>query len=151
MRGPPSRACSGRGGRCWSAVAGSAAGRRAERPEPRDAAGWARDNGVTLGAVTLIVIQLLWMGTLLARSYFRQDDYFNFDRALASGFTWKYLMLLSAGHMAPLGFAISWVLARARAVQLAAHLHRHPGPGRGRVLSRCCASCGPCSATGQRS
>jgi hypothetical protein len=67
---------------------------------------------VTLGAVTLIVIQLLWMGTLLARSYFRQDDYFNFDRALASGFTWKYLMLLSAGHMAPLGFAISWVLAR---------------------------------------
>ena len=85
---------------------------RGERPEPRDAAGWARDNGVTLGAVTLIVIQLLWMGTLLARSYFRQDDYFNFDRGLASGFTWKYLMLLSAGHMAPLGFAISWVLAR---------------------------------------
>ena len=83
-----------------------------ERPEPRDAAGWARDNGVTLGAVTLIVIQLLWMGTLLARSYFRQDDYFNFDRALSSGLTWKYLMLLNAGHMAPLGFAISWVLAR---------------------------------------
>lgn len=83
-----------------------------ERPEPRDAAGWARDNGVTLGAVTLIVIQLLWMGTLLARSYFRQDDYFNFDRALSSGLTWKYLMLLSAGHMAPLGFGISWVLAR---------------------------------------
>jgi hypothetical protein len=82
-----------------------------ERSEPRDAAGWVRDNGVTLGAVTLIVIQLLWMGTLLARSYFRQDDYFNFDRALASGFGWKYLMLLSAGHMAPLGFAISWVLA----------------------------------------
>jgi hypothetical protein len=67
---------------------------------------------VTLGAVTLIVIQLLWMGTLLARSYFRQDDYFNFDRALATGFSWKYLMLVSAGHMAPLGFAISWVLAR---------------------------------------
>lgn len=83
-----------------------------ERAEPRDAAGWARDNGVTLGAVTLIVIQLLWMATLLARSYFRQDDYFNFDRALAAGFSWKYLMLLSAGHMAPLGFAISWVLAR---------------------------------------
>ena len=34
-------------------------------------------NGVTLGAVTLIVIQLLWMGTLLARSYFRQDDDFS--------------------------------------------------------------------------
>ena len=89
---------------------------------------------MTLGAVTLIVIQLLWMGTLLARSYFRQDDYFNFDRALATGFSWKYLMLLSAGHMAPLGFAISWVLARAGAVQLAAHLHRHPGPRRGGLL-----------------
>ena len=25
----------------------------------------------------------------------------NFDRALADGFTWKYLMLVSAGHMAP--------------------------------------------------
>jgi hypothetical protein len=93
---------------------GKAGGKRpgGERPEPRDAARWARDNGVTLGAVTLIVIQLLWMGTLLARSYFRQDDYFNFDRALATGFTWKYLMLVSAGHMAPLGFAISWLLAR---------------------------------------
>ncbi len=42
--------------------------------EPREAAEWLRSNGVTLTAVTLIGIQLLWMGDLLAHSYFRQDD-----------------------------------------------------------------------------
>ena len=87
--------------------------RTGDRPEPRDAGSWLRDNSVTLAAVTLVVIQLLWMGALLNHSYFRQDDYFNFDRALSSGFTWKYLTLVSAGHMAPLGFALSWVLAKA--------------------------------------
>jgi hypothetical protein len=81
-------------------------------PEPRDAGSWLREHSVTLAAATLVTIQLLWMGALLNHSYFRQDDYFNFDRALSSGFTWKYLTLVSAGHMAPLGFAISWVLAK---------------------------------------
>lgn len=65
-----------------------------------------------MAAVTLIVIQLFWLTDLLTRAYFRQDDYFNFDRALAEGFTWKYLMLVSAGHMAPFAFAMSWLLAR---------------------------------------
>lgn len=78
---------------------------------PQDELRWLREHWVTLAAVTLITIQLLWMGSLLAHSYFRQDDYFNFDRALASGLSWNYLMLVSAGHMAPLGFAISWALA----------------------------------------
>jgi hypothetical protein len=63
--------------------------------------------------VTLIAIQLLWMGALLARSYFRQDDYITFDRALDHGLTWNSLTLVSTGRMAPLGFAISWALARA--------------------------------------
>jgi len=71
-----------------------------------------RDNWVTLTAAALIAIQLLWMAALLSRAYFRQDDFFDFDRALAMGFTWKYLMLVSGGHLAPLGFALSWVLAR---------------------------------------
>ena len=83
-----------------------------EPQDPQDAAAWLRDHGVTMAAVTLLAVQLLWMATLLARCYFRQDDYFNFDRALASGLTWNYLMQVSAGHMAPLGFALSWVLAR---------------------------------------
>lgn len=82
------------------------------RPEPRDAAEWLRAHGVTLAAVTLIAVQLCWNAALLGHSYFRQDDYFTFDRALASGFTWKYLMFVDAGHMSPLGFAIAWVLAR---------------------------------------
>src|SRR5450432_571270 len=86
--------------------------RAAGRPEPRDAGSWLREHSVTLAAATLVAIQLLWMGALLNHSYFRQDDYFNFDRALSSGFTWKYLTLVSAGHMAPLGFAISWALAK---------------------------------------
>ena len=79
--------------------------------EAGSATGWLRDNKVTLIAATLIAIQLLWMAALLSRSYFRQDDFYNFDRALADGFTWKYLMLVSAGHMAPLGFATSLLLA----------------------------------------
>jgi hypothetical protein len=97
-------------------AAGSApagAGGTAAPEETGSATGWLRDNKVTLVAATLIAIQLLWMAALLSRSYFRQDDFYNFDRALADGFTWKYLMLVSAGHMAPLGFAVSWVLAHA--------------------------------------
>jgi hypothetical protein len=87
------------------------AGGTAAPAETGSATGWLRDNRVTLVAAALIAIQLLWMAALLSRSYFRQDDFYNFDRALADGFTWKYLMLVSAGHMAPLGFAVSWVLA----------------------------------------
>ena len=83
-----------------------------ERAEPPDAPDWLRSHGVTVAALTMIAIQLVWMAVLLAQSYFRQDDYFNFDRALANGLTWKYLMQVNAGHMAPLGFAMSWVLAR---------------------------------------
>jgi hypothetical protein len=82
------------------------------RPGPRDAAEWLRTNGVTLAAVTLIAIQLWWKAALLAHSYFLQDDYRFLDRALAYGFSWKYLMWVEAGHLLPLGFAIAWVLAR---------------------------------------
>ena len=86
--------------------------RHGERPEPQEASGSIGLNGVTQAALTLIAIQLIWMAALLARSYFRQDDYFNFDRALADGFTWKYLMQVNAGHMAPFAFAMSWLLAQ---------------------------------------
>jgi hypothetical protein len=92
--------------RTWRAML-----RPVHRPGPAGAAGRGGVNGTTLAAVTLITIQLLWMAALLTHSYFRQDDYFNFDRALADGFTWKYLMLVSAGHMAPFAFAMSWLLA----------------------------------------
>ena len=84
----------------------------ADLAEPREAADWLRGHGVTLAAVTLIAIQLLWMGDLLAHSYFRQDDYSYLYRGLDSGFGWKYLMWEDAGHLQPLGMALAWVLAR---------------------------------------
>ncbi len=83
-----------------------------EPAEPREAADWLRGHGVTLAAVTLIAIQLLWMGDLLAHSYFRQDDFSYLYRGLDSGFGWKYLMWEDAGHLQPLGMALAWVLAR---------------------------------------
>ncbi len=83
-----------------------------EPAEPREAAEWLRSNGVTLAAVTLIAIQLLWMGDLLAHSYFRQDDFSYLYGGLESGFGWKYLTFEDAGHLQPLGMALAWVLAR---------------------------------------
>ncbi len=82
------------------------------RPEPRDAADWFRAHGVTLAAVTLIGIQLWWKAALLAHSYFRQDDFSYLDHALAGGLRWKYLMFVDAGHLMPLGLAITWAAAR---------------------------------------
>jgi len=83
-----------------------------EPAQPREAAEWLRGNGVTLAAVTLIAIQLLWTGALLAHFYFRQDDYSYLYRGLDSGFGWKYLVWEDAGHLQPLGMALAWVLAR---------------------------------------
>jgi hypothetical protein len=86
--------------------------RQDERPEPQDAAEWLRNNGVTVAALTLIAIQLVWMGVLLAHAYFLQDDYRFMDRAVAQGFNWSYLMWVEGGHLLPLGTAIAWALAR---------------------------------------
>jgi hypothetical protein len=83
-----------------------------ERPEPQDAREWLRKHGVTVAALALIAIQLVWMAVLLAHSYFRQDDFRFLDRALVHGFTWSYLMWVEAGHLLPLSFAIAWVMAR---------------------------------------
>ena len=100
------------GKRVMDPLTGLRSGAAIEPAEPREAAEWLRGNGVTLAAVTLIAIQLLWMGDLLAHSYFRQDDYSYLYRALDSGFGWKYLMWEDAGHLQPLGMALAWVLAR---------------------------------------
>src|SRR6266516_5549886 len=85
---------------------------RDERPEPRDASEWLRKNGVTVAALTLIAIQLVWMAVLLAHSYLRQDDFRLLDRGLAHGLNWSYLMWVDAGHLLPLGFAVAWAMAR---------------------------------------
>ena len=83
-----------------------------ERPEPLDAPDWLRKHGVTVAALTLIAIQLVWTAVLLAHSYFRQDDFRYLDRALADGLNWSYLMWVDAGHLLPLGFAVAWAMAR---------------------------------------
>jgi len=62
------------GKRVADPMTGSRSDAAIDPAEPREAAEWLRSNGVTLAAVTLIGIQLLWMGDLLAHSYFRQDD-----------------------------------------------------------------------------
>ena len=82
------------------------------QPEPKDAAEWLRDHGVTVAALTMIAIELVWMAVLLSRSYFLQDDYRFFDRAVTQGFNWSYLMWVEAGHLLPFGTALAWVLAR---------------------------------------
>ena len=79
---------------------------------PQDPAVWLREHGVTLAALTLMAVQLLWMASLLNRAYFRQDDYYYLDRALTHGLSWPYLTMVDAGHLLPAGFAIAWVLAR---------------------------------------
>lgn len=81
-------------------------------PEPREATEWLRAHGVTLAAVALIAAQLWWKATLLAHSYFRQDDYQYLGRATDNGLGWKYLMQVDDGHLAPIGMALNWVLAR---------------------------------------
>ena len=83
-----------------------------EPGEPQQASEWLRAHGVTLAAVALIVAQLWWKAALLAHSYFRQDDYQYLGRALDSGLGWKYLMQVNDGHLAPIGMALNWGLAR---------------------------------------
>jgi hypothetical protein len=85
---------------------------RESTPGPQDVSEWFRAKGVTVTAVTLMAIELVWMAALLAHSYFEQDDYHSLDWALTHGFTWSYLMRVESGHMLPLGYAIIWVMAR---------------------------------------
>jgi hypothetical protein len=80
---------------------------------PLDASRLLTRRAVTGVAAILIVVQLLVMGSLLAHAYLRQDDYFTFDRALTGELSWGNLTALMAGHLSPLGFALSWLLAHA--------------------------------------
>jgi hypothetical protein len=73
---------------------------------------WLRRNAVILAGLALIAVQLWWKGALLTHFFFRQDDFQYGDRALASGFSWHYLMYVDAGHLQPGNFALVWVLAR---------------------------------------
>jgi hypothetical protein len=73
---------------------------------------WARRRQVVLGGLVLIAAQLAWKGFFLTHFFFRQDDFHYLDRALDSGFSWRYLSYVGSGHLQPGTFAITWVLAR---------------------------------------
>jgi hypothetical protein len=72
----------------------------------------ARRHGVTLAAVGMIAVQLVWKAVVLGHFYFWQDDFDYFDRALEHGLSWQYLTTLQAGHLDPGPFTLSWVLSR---------------------------------------
>lgn len=71
-----------------------------------------RSRAVTVAALTLMAIQLIWMTALLTHTFFRQDDYFYLYRGFRSGMGWHYLMWEDAGQLMPFGMALFWVLAK---------------------------------------
>jgi hypothetical protein len=78
--------------------------------DPGEAVEWVRRNSVALAAVALVVVQLWWKARLLSHFYFRQDDFQYMDRALASGFSLKYLFTIEGGHFMPAGLAMAWMI-----------------------------------------
>lgn len=81
--------------------------------EPADAGEWLREHFVTVAAVAMIVVQLWWKAVLLGHTYLRQDDFRFLDHGAFSGLSWNYLNSVNAGHLMPLGRAVSWLTARA--------------------------------------
>lgn len=91
--------------------------RQGEAPEVIDwaaLAAWVRvrDRGVMLGALVLIVAQLIWKSVFLGHFYFRQDDFHVIELALSHSFGWSYLTFVGAGHLIPGVYAVAWVVAR---------------------------------------
>jgi hypothetical protein len=76
------------------------------------ASSWLRANSVVIAGLALIAASLWWKAILLSHSFFRFDDYIYLQRAFQSGFTWKYLMWMDAGHLLPIGTAIAWFEVR---------------------------------------
>lgn len=65
-----------------------------------------------LSALVVLVVTAAWRGTLLAGSYFNQDDYYLTTRALGvEQWSWSYLMDPVAGHVMPLQHATYWLVA----------------------------------------
>lgn len=78
------------------------------------ARGWraAWSGGTAVGAVVLLLAQLVWRASYLVQGYFTQDDFLMLHlggtQALAPG----YLMQAYSGHLFPGGFLIAYVQAR---------------------------------------
>jgi hypothetical protein len=82
-------------------------------PASREVMQWVREHWIMMAALALIAAELWLKGAVLAHSYFRQDDFAFFDRALDSRLNWSFLMRVYNGHMMPGSMAFVWVLARA--------------------------------------
>ena len=84
----------------------------ADVTEWADVANWVRRRSLVVAGLGMIVAQLTWKGLFLSHFFFWQDDYHFLDLARDSGFGWKFLTTVLAGHLIPGPLAISWVLAR---------------------------------------
>ena len=68
---------------------------------------------VSVAAVIMIVVQLVWKAGFLSHFYFRQDDIHFTEIALRSTLGWKYLSYVGSGHLHPGVLLIVWIMARA--------------------------------------
>jgi hypothetical protein len=81
----------------------------------RSAAGRLRTNGVALGAVVMIVLELAWKAQFLSTLYFRQDDFHDLELAVEHSFNWSYLTFIGSGHLIIGLRAIAWFMVRVSA------------------------------------
>ncbi len=80
------------------------------QPGERRRSPWLGVQGIS--ALLVLVVTAGWRGTLLAGSFFNQDDYYLTSRAFAeTTWSWSYLMEPVAGHVMPLQHATYWLVA----------------------------------------
>lgn len=79
----------------------------------RSAAGWLRTRAVALGAIVMIVLELVWKAQFLSTLYFRQDDFHDLELAVEHSFNWSYLTFIGSGHLIIGLRAIAWFMVRA--------------------------------------
>lgn len=78
----------------------------------RSLAAWVRNHPVTLAALAMIAVQLLWKAEFLGHLYFRQDDIHDFDLAIEHPLSWSYLTITGAGHLTMGMRLVDWFLVR---------------------------------------
>jgi hypothetical protein len=77
-----------------------------------DALAWLGRHWVTLTALALIVVQVLWKAAFLSHFYFRQDDFHFTELALQRHLTWKYLSYVGSGHFHPGVLLVVWIMSK---------------------------------------
>ena len=121
-----------RGWRCWSGTGRRGSATMSARSRGTRPSGSAT-NGVTVAALTLIAIQLVWMAVLLAHSYFRQDDF----RLPGPGSRQRVQLVVPdvGGRRPPAAARLRDRLGDGRIlpVQLAADVPVHPGAAGSRL------------------